>query len=81
MGKSTRRGAKSRSRKRTPPIPHIDLRNYDDGWVLLHPRTHRVLGHGATIREAEENAKVPKGVRPVLFSVAMVDRYVGWQPV
>lgn len=56
-------------------IPRLNLREYRGQWVVLDPKTCRVLTHGASLRVAEREAR-KRGVRkPLLFPVPKSDAY------
>ncbi len=53
----------------------LDANKYRGQWVAFRSTTEEVVGHGPTLRDAEQQA-LKRGIkRPVLYQVASTDGY------
>ena len=60
-------------RKTTPP--RLDVNQFRGEWVALDPKTRQVIGHAASLRDAER-AAVERGVsKPLMLAVPESDAY------
>lgn len=63
----------NRKRKsRTAPVrrqPCLDVTDFPGQWVAVHPRTYKIIGHGASLEEARQSTPNLARLEPVLYYV------------
>jgi len=65
----------SAKRTRRTAWPRVDVGSYRGQWIALNRRTYKIVGHGATLQEAERGAQRAGVAKPLLFPVPKSDAY------
>jgi len=60
---------------RVPRRPVLDVSDFVGEWIAFHPKTYKILGHGASPDEAMDSAPRLKGVELVLYFVSKSDAF------
>ena len=61
--------------RRVTQRPVLDVSKFVGEWIAFHPKTYKIVGHGASPDEAMESAPQLKGVEPVLYFVPTSDAF------
>lgn len=66
-----------RKTRSTPPIrrPRLEVADFRGQWVAIHPKTHKVLGHGSSLEEARQKALGTDKLEPILYFVPKSDAF------
>ena len=73
MRKSGRRPLKRT--KKSERRPQIDVAEFRGEWVALHPRSYKVIGHGASLEDARQSTPGLARLEPVLYFVPRSDAF------
>jgi hypothetical protein len=57
------------------PLKPLELDKYRGEWIALDPATNEVLGHGASLNEAERQAAQQGIEQPTLYRVPETDAF------
>jgi hypothetical protein len=64
--------------ERVPQQTCLDVTEFRGEWVALHPKTYKVIGHGASLEEARKSTPNVARLEPILYFVPESDAfYVG----
>jgi hypothetical protein len=55
--------------------PCLNVSRFRGLWVALHPRTYKVIGHGASLEEARQSTPGVARLEPLLYFVPRSDAY------
>lgn len=73
MSKSS--GRRSSSPKSAVRRPQLDVAAFRGRWVAIDPKTHKVVGAGASLEEAHLGAVTAAKLDPILYFVPKSDAF------
>jgi hypothetical protein len=74
-----RKNHSARSAGRIVRRPRLDVSAFRGEWIAVHPKTYKVIGHGASLEEARQNTPSVAQLEPLLYFVPRSDAFfVGW---
>jgi hypothetical protein len=61
--------------RHAPRRPVLDVSKFIGEWIAFHPKTHKIVGHGASPDEVMDSGPRLKGVEAVLYFVSKSDAF------
>jgi len=63
------------SAERVARRPRLNVSAFRGEWVAVHPKTYKVIGHGASLEEARRNTPNLTRLEPLLYFVPRSDAF------